>query len=154
MKTITIIYALTLLAFSSLSLADEPLESESVIAAKNRIEELGVSMINSQVELDKLKSDLAALRRAGDSEFFRIKLDKQETFVKDNFRALPMIENPEKLKDETNHKGQAPKYKPEEVSHLFGLLMIAAFGYLLLGLFIDKHVLTESKKQKENKESL
>lgn len=143
-----------LLAFSSLSFADESLEPSKEIAVKNRIEELRVSMINSQVELDKLKSDLAALRRAGDSEFFRIKLEKQETFVKDNFLSLPMIENPEELKAENNHKGQAPKYKLEEVSHLFILLMIAVFGYLLLGLFIDKHVLAESKKQKENKESL
>lgn len=153
MKTTKIIYALMLLAFSSLSFADESLEPSKEIAVKNRIEELRVSMINSQVELDKLKSDLAALRRAGDSEFFRIKLDKQETFVRDNFRALPMIENPEKLKDQNNPKGQSPKYKPEEVSHLFGLLMIAVFGYLLLGLFVDKYVKAQAVKQEE-KENL
>lgn len=147
MKTIRIIYALMLLAFSSLSFADESLESSKEIAVKNRIEEIRVSMVNSQVELDKLKSELSSLRRIGDAEFFRLKLETNENLYKENFRILPLIENPEKLKEEKPHKGQAPKFKQEDVSFLFPLLMIAVFGYFFLGLFIDKYLIAQAKKQ-------
>ena len=172
MKTIKIIYALTLLAFSSLSLADGTLESSREIAVKNRIEEirisminsqveydrflndeLRVSMINSQVELDRLRTELAGLiltenvKHASNADFFRLKLETNENLYKDNFRILPLIENPEKLKEEKPYKGQAPKFKQEDVSFLFPLLMIAVFGYFFLGLFIDKYLIAQAKKQ-------
>lgn len=174
MKTKKIIYALTLLSFSSLSLANEPLESSREIAVKNRIEEirisminsqveydrflndeLRVSMINSQVELDKLRTELAALghtengNHTSNSDFFRIKLESNEKSYKDNFHIIPLIENPEKLKQEKVYKGSASKIKKEEVSFLFPLLIIAVFGYLFLGLYIDRYLITKTKKQLE-----
>lgn len=152
MKTRKIIYALTLLVFSSLSHAEASLESESVIAAKSRIEELRVSMINSQVELDKLKSELAALHRAGDAEFFRIKLDKQEIFDIDNFRFLPIIENPKKLQEAIIQNNKTSK--PQETNFPFSLFIIAVTTYFSLGLFIDKYVLARAKKQGENTENV
>lgn len=178
MKTTKIIYALALLAFSSLSLADEPLQSSREIAVKNRIEEirisminsqveydkflndeLRVSMINSQVELDRLRTELAGLiltenvNHASNADFFRLKLETNENLYKGNFRILPFIENPEKLKEEKPYKGHAPKIKQEEVNFLFPLLMIAVFGYFFLGLFIDKYAVEKAKRQEE-KESL
>ncbi|WP_135004411.1 hypothetical protein [Pseudomonas amygdali] len=147
MKTTKIIYALTLLAFSSLSHAEASLESESVIAAKNRIEELRVSMINSQVELDKLKSDLAVLRRAGDAEFFRIKLDKQETFNKDTLNVLPMIEDEELNFKTFNH--YVAYRKPTEDTQLFTILIFSVCGFFLLGLTINKMKLGKTTENKE-----
>ncbi|RMN04353.1 hypothetical protein [Pseudomonas savastanoi] len=144
MKKIKIIYALTLLAFSSLSLANEPLEFSREIAVKNRIEEIRVSMINSQVELDKLKSELAALRRAGDAEFFRIKLAKNEIFDKDNFRVLPLIENTEKLKENKIYNRYVPYRKSKGGTQLFTLLIISVSAFFLVGLIINK-----SKEQDE-----
>lgn len=159
MKTTKIIYALTLLAFSSLSHAEASLESESVIAAKNRIEELRVSMINSQVELDKLKSELAALRRAGDAEFFRIKLEKQETFDIDNFRVLPLIENTEikKRKIQDKHQSKTRRHqnkKQDEMNFPFEIFLIAGIAFGLFISFIENHDKEKLKDQEKNKENL
>lgn len=149
MKITNIMYALTLLALSSLSHAEENLESSRETTVKNRIEEIRVSMINSQVELDKLKSELAALRRAGDAEFFRIKLEKQERFDKDTLNVLPMIEDEELNYKTFNH--YVAYRKPTEDTQLFTILIFFVCGYFLLGLTIN---MMKSVKTKENKEKV
>ncbi|KOP59459.1 hypothetical protein OX90_11290 [Pseudomonas coronafaciens pv. porri] len=108
-------------------------------------------MINSQVELDKLKSDLAALRRAGDAEYFRIKLEKQERFDKDTLNVLPMIEDEELNYKNFNH--YVAYRKPTEDTHLFTILIFSVCGFFLLGLTINKMKLGKTKENKE-KESL
>ncbi|KWS79711.1 hypothetical protein AL052_25360 [Pseudomonas amygdali pv. eriobotryae] len=104
-------------------------------------------MINSQVELDKLKSDLAVLRRAGDAEFFRIKLDKQETFNKDTLNVLPMIEDEELNFKTFNH--YVAYRKPTEDTQLFTILIFSVCGFFLLGLTINKMKLGKTTENKE-----
>lgn len=151
MKTTRIIYSSMLLAFSSLSLATEPLESSREIAVKNRIEEIRVSMVNSQVELDKLKSELSSLRRIGDAEFFRLKLDDKGFIDKDKFRVLPLMENPKELQEAIIQNNKTSK--PQETNFPFSLFIISVTTYFSLGLFIDKYVKAQAKKQEE-KENL
>ena len=143
MKISKIVYAFIILAFSSLSQAGEFLESSRETTVKNRIEEIRVSMINSQVELDKLKSELSTLRHSANAEFFRIKLEKQETFDKDTLKVLPMINDEELNYKIFNH--YIAYERPTEETPLFFFLVLSVSGFFLLGLVI--HRFGKSKEQ-------
>lgn len=137
--------SITLIAvlFSGLLQASQMQDVVTMHQLQFNIDNMRKNIISAQVELDRKQSELADFKRNSKVDFFKIKFENQGIMDKEDFRLIPLIENPEKLMSHEDYNSDI--YIPDEnesegndSSDFIKFLISALLAYFITSLLFDR----------------
>lgn len=129
--------------FSGLIQASEMQDIDTMHHLQANIDNMRKSIISAQVELDRKQSELADFKKNSKVDFFKIKFENHGILDKEDFRLIPLIENPEKLisHEDYNSETYVPDEKNEsegnDLSDFIKFIISALLAYFITSLLFD-----------------